>query len=663
MEQKKLDQLCINTIRMLAVDAVQKANSGHPGMPMGDAPMAYILWNRYLKHNPGNPHWPNRDRFVLSAGHGSMLLYSLLFLTGYPLTIEDLKQFRQWGSHTAGHPEYKPEHGIETTTGPLGQGFGNGVGMAIAEAYLAAYFNRPGYNLVDYHTYAIASDGDLMEGISSEAASLAGHLGLGKLIYLYSDNKISIEGSTDISFTEDVGKRFEAYHWHVEYVDGNNLKEIENAIRTAQTEKDRPSLIVSRTNIGFGSPNRQDTPGAHGAPLGEEEMKLTKEKLGWPLEPTFHVPEEALAHCREAETKGGKLEKEWQALFESYAGEFPELASEWQSLQARRLPDSWEEDVPAFEPGDGPMATRSASGKVLNGVAEKLPMLLGGSADLAPSNNTYLKGMGEFNRETRGRNFHFGVREHAMGAVLNGMALSGLIPYGATFLIFSDYLRPSIRLAALMKQQVIYVLTHDSIGVGEDGPTHQPIEQIPSLRAISNLTVIRPADANETAQAWKIALKHQEGPVVLALTRQKLPVVDRKRFASAEGVEQGGYVLADPPKGKPEIILIATGSEVSIAFAAYEELTKDGVAVRVVSMPCCEIFDQQPEAYKEEVLPREIRKRLSVEMSAPVGWHKYVGDHGVVIGLDHFGASAPANILMEKFGFTAENIAANARKL
>jgi len=663
MEKENLDPLCINTIRMLAVDGVEKAKSGHPGMPMGDAPMAYVLWTRFLKHNPKNPRWGNRDRFVLSAGHGSMLLYSLLFLTGYPLSIEDLKQFRQWESPTAGPPEYSPDHGIETTTGPLGQGFGTGVGMAMAEAYLAQYFNRPGFNLVDYYIYAIVSDGDMMEGISSEAASLAGHLGLGKIIYLYSDNKISIEGSTDLAFTEDVGKRFEAYHWHVQHVDGNDLEQIGSAIRSAQQETGRPSLIISRTHIGFGSPNKQDTADAHGSPLGALEVKLTKEKLGWPLEPAFYVPEKALDLFREALAKGKKAENQWAEIHASYAGKYPELSEEWERLQKGELPPSWEEAVPVFEPKDGPMATRSASGKVLNAVAAMLPMLIGGSADLSPSNNTHLKGFGNYGRESRERNLHFGVREHAMGAILNGMALSGLIPYGGTFLVFSDYMRGAIRLAALMGQRVIYVFTHDSIGLGEDGPTHQPVEHLPALRAIPNLTVIRPADANETAWAWRVALSHRQGPVALILTRQNLPVMDRGRYAPADGLTRGAYVLADAKKGKPDLLILATGSEVSIALESYEKLTAEGLAVRLVSMPSWELFEKQPAAYKEEVLPSGVRARLAVEAASPMGWHRYVGRQGEVIGIERFGASAPGKVVMEKLGFTSENIVTRARKL
>jgi len=535
--------------------------------------------------------------------------------------------------------------------------------MAMAEAYLAQYFNRPGFNLVDYYIYAIVSDGDMMEGISSEAASLAGHLGLGKIIYLYSDNKISIEGSTDLAFTEDVGKRFEAYHWHVQHVDGNDLEQIGSAIRSAQQETGRPSLIISRTHIGFESPNKQDTADAHGSPLGALEVKLTKEKLGWPLEPAFYVPEKALDLFREALAKGKKAENQWAEIHASYAGKYPELSEEWERLQKGELPPSWEEAVPVFEPKDGPMATRSASGKVLNAVAAMLPMLIGGSADLSPSNNTHLKGFGNYGRESRERNLHFGVREHAMGAILNGMALSGLIPYGGTFLVFSDYMRGAIRLAALMGQRVIYVFTHDSIGLGEDGPTHQPVEHLPALRAIPNLTVIRPADANETAWAWRVALSHRQGPVALILTRQNLPVMDRGRYAPADGLTRGAYVLADAKKGKPDLLILATGSEVSIALESYEKLTAEGLAVRLVSMPSWELFEKQPAAYKEEVLPSGVRARLAVEAASPMGWHRYVGRQGEVIGIERFGASAPGKVVMEKLGFTSENIVTRARKL
>ena len=541
VKPSNLDQLCINTIRCLAMDAVQKANSGHPGLPMGAAAMAYVLWTRFLRHNPRNPRWPSRDRFVLSAGHGCLLLYSLLHLTGYDLSLEEIKQFRQWGSKTPGHPEHLLAEGIETTTGPLGQGFANGVGMAIAQKYLAARFNRPGQEVVDYKIYAIVSDGDLMEGVASEAASLAGHLGLDNLIYLYDNNHISIEGSTDLAFTEDRGKRFEAYGWFVQDLpDGNDLDAVDRAIRAAQAEKGRPSLIIARTHIAYGSPNKQDTAGAHGSPLGEEEVSLTKQNLGWPLEPKFYIPEEALEHFREAIDRGAGADAEWQKRLEAYRREFPDLAKEWDGFVRGELPEGWMSKIPAFKPSDGPLATRQASGKVLNAIAPGLPTLIGGSADLAPSTDTLLKGVPDFQKGSYlGRNLHFGVREHGMGGILNGMALSGLVPYGATFLIFSDYTRPTIRLAALMEVRSIFVFTHDSIFLGEDGPTHQPIEHLPALRAIPNLCLIRPADANETAVAWRVAIERRGGPVALALSRQSLPVFDREKFASAEGLRDG----------------------------------------------------------------------------------------------------------------------------
>ena len=658
---QNLDQLCINTIRTLAMDGVQKAKSGHPGMPMGAAAMAYVLWTRFLRHNPANPTWPDRDRFVLSAGHGSMLLYSLLHLTGYDLPLEELKNFRQWGSRTPGHPEYDPELGVETTTGPLGQGFANGVGMAIAEAYLAAHFNRPGYRIVDHYIYAIVSDGDLMEGVASEAASLAGHLRLGKLIYLYDDNRISIEGSTDLTFTEDRGLRFEAYGWHVQRVGGYDLEGIAAAIRAAQADL-RPSLIMCRTHIGYGSPNKQNKAEVHGAPLGEEEVRLTKENLGWPAESPFFIPNEALAHFRQALEKGRVWEAEWQARFDAYAAEYPELAEEWRMVMSGELPEGWDADLPIFRPEDGPLATRVASGKVLNAIAPHLPTLMGGSADLAPSCKTYLSGYGDFSAENRaGRNLHFGVREHAMGGILSGMALhGGVIPYGSTFLVFSDYMRPSIRLAAMMKLPVIYVFTHDSIGIGEDGPTHQPIEQLASLRAIPHLTVIRPADANEAVVAWRVALEHREGPVALLFTRQKLPVLDRAKLAPADGLARGAYILIEAEGGHPDIILIATGSEVHPTLAARELLAEQGVRARVVSMPSWELFERQPRSYREEVLPPEVTARLAVEAGVPQGWCSYVGDRGDVIGIERFGASAPYKVLWEKYGFTAENIVARA---
>jgi len=662
--QENLDQLCINTLRTLAMDGVQKAKSGHPGMPMGAAAMAYVLWTRFLRHSPANPTWLNRDRFVLSAGHGSMLLYGLLHLTGYDLPLEELQNFRQWGSRTPGHPEYGLAPGVETTTGPLGQGFTNGVGMAIAEVYLAAHFNRPGHKIVDHYVYAIVSDGDLMEGVASEAASLAGHLRLGRLIYLYDDNRISIEGSTDLTFTEDRGRRFEAYGWHVQHVDGYDLEGIAAAIRAAQADP-RPSLILARTNIGYGSPHKQDTAEAHGAPLGEEEVWLTKENLGWPTEPPFLIPDQALAHFRQALEKGRIWEAEWQARFEAYAAEYSDLAEEWRLVMSGELPAGWDADLPTFRPEDGPVATRVASGKVLNAIAPYLPTLMGGSADLAPSCNTYLKGYGDFSADNRGgRNFHFGVREHAMAGILSGMALhGGVIPYGGTFLVFSDYMRPSIRLAAMMEIPVIYVFTHDSIGIGEDGPTHQPIEQIAALRAIPHLTVIRPADATETVVAWRVALEHREGPVALILTRQGLPILDRTVLAPADGLTRGAYVLAEAEGGRPDVILIATGSEVHVALAAQKWLAEQEVKARVVSMPSWELFEQQPQSYHDEVLPPEVTARLAIEAGVPQGWHRYVGTGGDVIGIERFGASAPYKVLWEKYGFTAENIAARALEM
>jgi transketolase len=664
-DHASLDQLCINTIRTLAMDAVQKANSGHPGLPMGAAAMAYVLWTRFLRHHPTNPSWPNRDRFILSAGHGCMLLYSLLHLTGYDLPLDELKRFRQWGSLTPGHSEYGLTPGVETTTGPLGQGFGNGVGMAIAERFLATHFNRPGYPIVDHYVYAIVSDGDLMEGISSEAASLAGHLGLGKLIYLYDDNRITIDGSTSLAFTENVGQRFEAYGWHVQRVDGNDLKGVEAALSGAQAATERPSLIIARTHIAYGSPNKQDTAEAHGAPLGEEEIKLTKRALGWPLEPAFYIPGEALAHFREALQRGRAWETQWQAQFDAYAAAHPELAAEWRTVINGRLPEGWADKLPAFTPGGGGMATREASGKVLNAIAPHLPTLIGGSADLTPSNNTYLKGYGDFQRDNVGaRNLHFGVREHAMGSILNGMALhGGVIPYGGTFLIFSDYMRPAIRLAALSHIHVIYVFTHDSIGLGEDGPTHEPIEHLASLRAMPNLTVIRPADANETVVAWRVALEHRGGPVALALTRQKLPVLDRTTLASADLLRRGAYVLTDTSNGQPNIILIATGSEVQLALEARQRLAARGIGARVLSMPSWELFEQQPDSYRDEVLPPSVTARLAIEAASPHGWHRYVGLMGAVIGMTRYGASAPYQVLMEQFGFTADNVTSRALSL
>ncbi len=659
----KIDELCINTIRFLAADAVEKARSGHPGMPMGDAPMAYVLWQKFLKHNPRNPRWFNRDRFILSAGHGSMLLYGLLYLTGYPLSLKEIKNFRQWGSKTPGHPEYDPDVGVETTTGPLGQGFGTGVGIAIAERYLRQYFNRPGFPVVDFYIYAICSDGDLMEGVSSEAASLAGHLKLGKLIYLYSDNRITIEGSTDLTFTENVAQRFRAYGWHVQRVNGYDLKAIEKAIREAKKVKDRPSLIIARTHIAYGAPTKQDTPEAHGAPLGEEEIKRAKELAGWPVSPKFYVPRKALQHMRKAVEKGKKEEKKWLQMLRKYKKKYPELYEKFVEFTEGALPEGWDKDLPVFSPSDGPVATRSASGKVLNTLADRLHNLIGGSADLAPSNNTYLKKYPDFDAKKAGRNIHFGVREHAMGAALNGMALTGgVIPYGGTFLVFSDYMRPAIRLAAMMHQHVIYVFTHDSIGLGEDGPTHQPIEHLNALRAIPNFTEIRPSDANEVREAWKMAITRKNGPVALILTRQKVPVIDRSKYASEEGVQKGGYVLADCD-GTPEVILIASGSEVHLALEAYEMLKKEDIKARVVNLASFKVFEEQPEEYKREVLPPEVKKRVAIEAGATLCWYKYVGPEGKVIGIDRFGASAPYRVLFEKFGFTVENLIREVKEI
>jgi transketolase len=660
----QLDQLCINTIRFLAVDAVQKANSGHPGMPMDAAPMAYVLWTRFLKHNPANPGWPNRDRFVLSAGHGSMLLYSLLHLTGYDLPMSELQQFRQWGSKTPGHPEHWLVPGIETTTGPLGQGFGNGVGMAIAQRYLAAHFNRPGHEIVDYKIYAIAGDGDLMEGVSSEAASLAGHLQLDNLIYFYDDNHISIEGDTKLAFTEDRAKRFEAYGWFVQKLeDGNDLKAIEGAIRAAQAERGRPAIIMIRTHIGYGSPHKHDTAEAHGTPLGVEEVKLTKQNLGWPLEPPFFVPDDARAHFRQAVEKGAQAEAEWQAKLAAYRIAFPELAAEWDRYTRGELPPGWKEKIPTFSHTDKPTATRQASGKVLNAISPMLPTLIGGSADLAPSTDTLIKGEKDFEAGSYGgRNMHFGVREHAMGAIINGMALSGLIPYGATFFVFSDYLRPSLRLASLMDAHAIYIFTHDSVFLGEDGPTHEPVEHLMACRAIPHLCLMRPADANETAVAWRVAIEHK-GPVALVLTRQVLPIIDRSKYASAEGLVKGAYILADSKGKTPELILIATGSEVAPTLEAYEQLSAEGIATRLVSMPSWDLFEKQPPSYRGEVLPPNITARLAVEAGVPLGWAQYVGLHGAVQGINRFGASAPYKVIAEKLGFTGAHIAQRAHEL
>ena len=661
-KDKDIDELSIATIRALAIDGVQKANSGHPGMPLGAAPMAHVLWTRHLKFDSADPAWPDRDRFVLSAGHGSMLLYALLHLSGYGLGIEELENFRQWGSRTPGHPEYRHTPGVETTTGPLGAGFSNAVGMAIAETFLAATFNRPGYTLVDHFTYGICGDGDLMEGISSEAASLAGHLGLGKLIFLYDDNRISIEGCTDIAFTEDVGKRFEAYDWQVLTVDdGNDVAAIDAAIAAARADAARPSLIKIRTTIGYGSPGKAGTADCHGSPLGTDEVKLTKEALGWPGGLFFAVPQRVHDQYDAVAGRGKARREEWLAILDGYEKAYLEQAALWKTPMAGGLPEGWTEKLPTFAAGEK-IATRSASGKVLNALAPVLPTLLGGSADLAPSNNTYLTGLGDFQAgNPTGRNLRYGVREHAMGGILNGLAVhGGVIPYGGTFFIFSDYMRPAIRLAALSRIPVTYVFTHDSIGLGEDGPTHQPIEQLASLRAMPNVTVIRPTDATETALAWRVALERKDGPTALVLTRQNLTVLDRTVFGAAEGLLRGGYVVSDPSSGAAQVILIGTGSEVEIALEASAILAAQGVAVRVVALPCWELFEAQDEAYRASVLPPEIEARVAVEAGSTFGWERYIGTKGVAVGIDHFGASAPAGVLYKEFGITAENVANRA---
>ncbi len=660
-----LDELAVATIRTLSIDGVQRANSGHPGMPLGAAPMAHVLWSRHLRFDPADPHWPDRDRFVLSAGHGSMLLYSLLHLAGFGLTIEELGDFRQWGSRTPGHPEYGHTPGVETTTGPLGAGFSNGVGMAIAEAFLAATFNRPGLPLVDHRTFAIVGDGDLMEGVASEAASLAGHLGLGKLIYLYDDNHISIEGSTDLAFSEDVGLRFEAYGWHVsEVADGNDLDAIDEAITVACAESSRPSLVMVRTVIGCGSPNKAGKAECHGSPLGSDEVKLTKEALGWPADLFFAVPERVKAQYGGVAAKGGAAHAEWLRLWAEYENKHPEAAAQWKAASAGELPKGWKDELPSFAAGEK-VATRSASGKVLNAIAGAIPTLIGGSADLAPSNNTYLAGLGDFQRENPGgRNLRFGVREHGMAGILNGMAAhGGVFPFGGTFFVFADYMRPAMRLAAISKLPVTFVLTHDSIGLGEDGPTHQPVEHLASLRAIPGLLVIRPSDAAETVVAWQVALEQRHAPVALVLTRQNVLVLDRSVLAPSEGLRRGGYVLQDAPSGRPDVILIGTGSEVELALEAAATLAAEGIATRVVALPCWELFEAEDPAYRETVLPRDVRARVAVEAASPFGWERYVGDEGITVGLDHFGASAPADVLYREFGITSERIAESARRL
>jgi transketolase len=679
--QEQLDQRCINTLRFLAADAVQKANSGHPGMPMGAASMAYVLWTRHLRHDPSDPQWVDRDRFVLSAGHGSMLLYALLHLTGYDVPLSELQSFRQWNSKTPGHPESGLTPGVEATTGPLGQGIGNAVGMALAEAHLAAQYNRSRHTIVNHFTYAIASDGDLMEGVASEACSLAGHLGLGKLIVLFDDNHISLAGSTALSFTEDVAGRFQAYGWHVQQVeDGNDVDAIDQALKAARAETDKPSIISVRTVLGYGSPNKQNTFKAHGSPLGPKELVTTKENLGWPTEPAFVIPQDVLEHFRQSVTRGQAWKAEWQVAFDRYAKAHLELAAEFSERMAGNLPDGWDANLPDFPPDEEGLATRKASEIILQAIAPKLPNLMGGSADLNPSTFTWLKGFGDFqspnNRsEDRqgavgqewghgGRNVHFGVREHAMGAMAGGLALhGGFIPYTATFLVFADYMRPPIRLAALTGFPVIYIFTHDSIGLGEDGPTHQPVEQLMNLRAVPNLTVIRPADAAETIEAWRAALLRTDGPTALIFSRQSMPTLDRSKLPPAKNLQRGAYTLWQPGHGTPDVILLATGSEVHIALEAAKKLAAQCIQARVVSMPSWELFDAQPENYREKILPSAVKTRVAVEAGIKLGWEHYVGTEGAVVGMEGFGASAPGSVLYEKFGITADVVVARAKEL
>jgi transketolase len=662
--QEQLELLAINTIRTLAMDAVQKANSGHPGTPMALAPAAFVLWDRYLRHNPANPQWPNRDRFILSNGHASMLLYSLLYLTGYGLTIEELKNFRQWGSRTPGHPEYGLTPGVETTTGPLGQGVANSVGMAIAERWLASHFNRDTQKLIDYRVYAFCGDGDLMEGVSQEAASVAGHLGLSNLLWIYDNNHITIEGHTALAFSDDVAARFLSYHWNVLRVGGaNDLELLDVAIRNAQKEQERPSLIILDSHIAWGAPNKHDTSAAHGEPLGEEEIRLTKEAYGWPPDAHFLVPTEVLDYMRRAQERGAGWEREWNETLTDFRKQNSALADEWDTLQRGELPSGWGSEIPTFPADSKGKATRDSGSAVENAIAKHVPWLIGGSADLAPSTKTLIASAGDFESDDYGgRNFHFGIREHAMGAILNGMALSKVRVFGSTFLIFSDYMRPAIRLSALMDQPVIYVFTHDSIGLGEDGPTHQPIEQLMSLRTIPRMVVIRPADANETAEAWRVAMQSKERPVALVLTRQAVPTFDRTKYASAEGLRHGAYVLGDSP-GEAEVILMATGSEVQLCVQAHEQLTSEGIRSRVISMPSWELFKQQSPDYQDSVLPPQVHARVAVEAGTGLGWREYVGSEGRVIARYDFGASAPIKDLLKHFGFTPDRVASEARSL
>lgn len=663
--EKDLENRAINAIRFLSADQVQKANSGHPGLPMGDAAIAYVLWTRHLRFNPQNPKWPGRDRFILSGGHGSALLYSMLYLTGYDLPLEQLKNFRQWHSQTPGHPEYGLTPGIEVTTGPLGQGFGNGVGMAIAATHLAAEFNRPGYDIINHFIYAIVTDGDLMEGVSSEAASLAGHLGLGRLIYFYDDNRISIDGSTNLAFTEDRATRFKAYGWHVQRVtDGNDVEAVDKAIKKAKRDP-RPSLIICRTHIGFGLPTKQDTEKAHGEAPGQEELDNAKKNLGWPVEPKFYVPDDVLSLYRRSIKRGERAERVWRQQLKAYQAEYTQLETELERRLMGSLPENWDADLPSFPADAKGMATRAASGKVINAMAGHLPELVGGSADLTPSNDTWIKGAIDFQKNTpEGRNFHFGVREHGMGTSINGMAMhGGVIPYGGTFMTFSDYMRPAVRLSALSSYPSIWIYTHDSIGLGEDGPTHQPIEHLAALRAIPHLVVIRPADANEVTEAWRLAIRRRNGPTALILTRQAVPIFDRSIYAPANRLHRGAYVMADLGGAEPEIILMATGSEVSLITGAGERLASEGVKVRLVSFPSWELFEEQDEEYRNEVFPAHIKKRLSVEAGISQGWEKWVGQAGKSISVERYGASAPYKIIFEHYGFTVDNVIEHARKI
>jgi len=659
----ELDELCIQTIRFLSMEAVQKANSGHPGMPMGMAPAAYVLWTKHMNYNPANPRWHNRDRFVLSAGHGSVLLYSLLHLTGFDISLDELKNFRQWSSKTPGHPEYDPQSGVEVTTGPLGQGISNAVGMAIAEKFLASYFNRDGFPIIDYKIYVIVSDGDLEEGICSEASSLAGHLGLDNLIVVYDDNHISIDGDTALAFTEDRAKRYKAYGWNVQEVsgDGNNMAAFEKALENAKKEKQRPTLIKLRTHIAYGSPNLQDTAKSHGSPLGDDEIRLIKERFGWDPDKSFHIPEKVLAHMRKALDKGKYVETTWNKMFDEYIRAYPDLAQQFRDAEAEKLPVNLDEILPKFETGSS-IATRKASGRVLDALMPKLPMVLGGSADLTPSNNTEFAGAKSFQKNARdGRYIHYGIREHAMGAIMNGISVSGLArAYGGTFLVFSDYMRASIRVAAMSKYPTIFVFTHDSIGLGEDGPTHQPVEQLAALRAIPNLLVLRPADGNETAQAWKFILEHRDCPAALLLTRQGLPVIDQNKYGSATNLSKGAYVLADADK--PDVLLLASGSEVSVALEAAEKLKAEKIAAQVVSMPCWKLFEKQDKEYRDSVIPPSVKARVGIEAGVEQGWSKWLGDKGIFIGMSSYGASAPGKVCFEKFGITIEKTVEAAKK-